>query len=251
MKFAMLASLGGAVSAVLILSPTALAASDPNGIWFDHNGRGAVEIKECTDGKGLCGYVVHVNEQRNADRCGLQILGNVTEGGDGWIYSPERKSKYDVALKRLSEDKLRVVGNAGSRFFSRTFTWTRAPDDIARCGETTVAVSESKAAGSESKTVAPVQEARPVATTSSAAPLAGSTGVVRTGKAQAKPEATANMKVKGDKKAEARVNTVRSSTASAQTASASDQGFLETSTKQKCTYRIPYVGRTVSIPCRH
>ena len=36
---------------------------------------------------------MHVKEQRNADRCGLQILGNVTEGGGGWIYSPDRGKK--------------------------------------------------------------------------------------------------------------------------------------------------------------
>ena len=143
---------GAAVLAALLISTSAFAASDPTGVWFDHNGRGAVEIKQCASGKGLCGYVVHVKEQRNADRCGLQILGNVTEGGGGWIYSPERKSKYDVALKRLSDDKLRVVGNAGSRFFSRTFTWTRAPDDIARCGETTAAaVPEPKVMASGTK----------------------------------------------------------------------------------------------------
>src|SRR5690349_25177739 len=108
MRFAVFARAGAAVSAVLLVSTSAFAASEPNGVWFDHNGRGAVEIKECADGKGLCGYVVHVKEQRNADRCGLQILGNVTDGGGGWIYSPERKRKYSVALKRLSDDKLRV-----------------------------------------------------------------------------------------------------------------------------------------------
>ncbi len=159
MRFATFTRAGAAVSAALLISTSALAASDPSGIWFDHNGRGAVEIKQCDSGKGLCGYVVHVKEQRNADRCGLQILGNVTEGGGGWIYSPERKSKYDVALKRLSDDKLRVVGNAGSRFFSRTFTWTRAPDDIARCGETTAAVvPEPKATAPEPKTAAPARK---------------------------------------------------------------------------------------------
>ncbi len=241
---------GAAVSAALLISTSALAASDPTGVWFDHNGRGAVEIKECSGGKGLCGYVVHVKEQRNADRCGLQILGNVTDGGGGWIYSPERKSKYDVALKRLSDDKLRVVGNAGSRFFSRTFTWTRAPDDIARCGETTAAaVPEPKVIASEPKTAAPAPEARPAATSASAALLAGSMSEKRTKKVETKPEAEADMKAAvGEEAGTPKVKPAKSSAKTTQTASTSDQEFQE---KRKCTYRIPYVGRTVSVPCRN
>ena len=140
-----------AAAAALLWSASAQAATDPTGIWFDHNGRGAVEIKPCASGKGVCGYVVNVKDPANASRCGLQILGEVTPGGGGWIYSPERKSKYDVELTRLSDDKLRVVGNAGSRFFSRTFTWNRAPDDIARCGETTAAAAPAKDATAEAK----------------------------------------------------------------------------------------------------
>jgi uncharacterized protein (DUF2147 family) len=242
-----------AVAATLFISTSALAAaSDPSGIWFDHNGRGAVEIKQCDGGKGLCGYVVHVKEQRNADRCGLQILGNVTEGGGGWIYSPERKSKYDVALKRLSDDKLRVVGNAGSRFFSRTFTWTRAPDDIARCGETTAAVPEPKAIASEPKIAAPVAEAKPAATSASAALLAGSMSATRTKKAEIKPEAKADINVAADAEAGTpKVKTAKSSSKATQTALASDQDSKDAGKKRTCTYRIPYVGRTVSVPCRN
>jgi uncharacterized protein (DUF2147 family) len=239
----------GAVAAALLISTSAFAASDPTGVWFDHNGRGAVEIKPCDGGKGLCGHVVHVKEQRNADRCGLQILGNVTEGGGGWIYSPERKSKYDVALKRLSDDKLRVVGNAGSRFFSRTFTWTRAPDDIARCGEATAAVQEPKAIASEPTPVAPVAKAKPAATNASAALLEGSMSTGRTEKAETKPEAKAGMKVAaGAVAGTPKVKEAKSSGKTTQTAAASGQDFQE---KRKCTYRIPYVGRTVSVPCRN
>ncbi len=74
--------------------------------------------------------------RRTHKRCGMQILGNVTDSGGGWIYSPDRGKKYSVELTRLSDDKLKVIGNAGS-FFSKTYTWKRAPDDVARCGETT------------------------------------------------------------------------------------------------------------------
>jgi uncharacterized protein (DUF2147 family) len=140
-----------AAAAILLTSASAHAATDPTGIWFDHDGRGAVEIKQCESGNGLCGHVVYVTNPANASRCGLQILGEVTPDGGGWIYSPERKRRYDVALKRLSDEKLRVVGNAGSRFFSRTFTWNRAPDNIIRCGTTTAAIAPAATAQPEAK----------------------------------------------------------------------------------------------------
>lgn len=119
-------------------------AADPTGIWYDHNGRGAVQISECENGKGLCGFVVHVKEKKHAKRCGTQILGNVTSNGGGWIYSPSRGSKYTVRLKRLSDSKLRVVGNASSRLFSKTFTWKKAPDDVELCGKYAVAKKDER-----------------------------------------------------------------------------------------------------------
>jgi uncharacterized protein (DUF2147 family) len=246
---------GAAIAAAFLLSTSAhAAASDPTGVWFDHNGRGAVEIKACEDGNGLCGYVVHVKEQKHADRCGLQILGHVTPGGGGWIYSPERGSKYDVALKRLSDDKLRVVGNAGSRFFSRTFTWNRAPDDLARCGETTAAAPKpepaKKAAAQEPEAIPPKKEARPAATSGSAALLAGSSIAPRREKAETKPEPESDVKVAANTTAAtSKAKTAKASTKTTKTASASDEG--ETGAKRTCTYRIPYVGRTVSVPCRN
>jgi uncharacterized protein (DUF2147 family) len=239
MWFAVFARAGVAVSASLLASTSSFAASDPNGVWFDHNGRGAVEIKECADGKGLCGYVVHVKEQRNAGRCGLQILGNVTEGGGGWIYSPERKRKYSVVLKRLSDDKLRVVGNAGSSFFSRTFTWTRAPDDVARCGETT-------AAAAPAANPAPKQEA------------VTNKGAVEDSRAAApekelvqKADENVEMKAAAESPASsAGTKAAASSAPATKTAAAEDQEPKETRGKRKCSYRIPYVGRTISVPCR-
>lgn len=129
------ASQFAAISAAIVWSASASAETDPRGVWFDHNGRGAVEIKDCKKGKGLCGFVVHVKEKKHEDRCGTQILGNVTSSGGGWIYSPSRGKKYSVRLKRLNDSKLRVVGNASSRFFSKTFTWKRAPEDVQLCGQ--------------------------------------------------------------------------------------------------------------------
>lgn len=138
-----------ATATVLVWSASAIAGEDPKGIWFDHNGRGAVEIKDCQKGPGLCGFVVHVKEKKHEDRCGTQILGNVTPSGGGWIYSPSRGKKYTVRISRLNSSKLRVVGNASSSFFSKTFTWKKAPDDIELCGKYANAQRETIASKSE------------------------------------------------------------------------------------------------------
>jgi uncharacterized protein (DUF2147 family) len=105
------------------------------GVWIDHTGRGAVEITQC--GGNLCGKVVWVQDQKNAEGCGLQILGDVKPMGDGtfdegWIYDPDKDAKFDVELVPQG-DKLKVVGYAGVKLLSQTFTWTRAPDGLARC----------------------------------------------------------------------------------------------------------------------
>ena len=132
-------SLGfAAFAAVALASGSAYAAPDPTGVWMNDTGRGAVEIKAC--GEGLCGHVVWVKDTTDSNGCGRQILGNVMPTGDGiwdngWVYSPERKKKYDVELKPLEDGTLRVKGYAGTKLFSKTMIWTRAPADIVRCSE--------------------------------------------------------------------------------------------------------------------
>ncbi|NIO39972.1 MAG: DUF2147 domain-containing protein, partial [Burkholderiales bacterium] len=44
----------------------------------------------------------------------------------GWIYDPEANSKYDVELKPIGSQKLRVMGYAGTKFLSETMIWKRA-----------------------------------------------------------------------------------------------------------------------------
>lgn len=127
---------GAFILAAVALPSIAQAASDPSGVWLDDKGRGAIEIKPCGD--GYCGYVVWVKDSGDTRGCGKQILGNVSAVGsgvwdNGWIYSPERQKKYSVELKLLSDNQLRVKGYAGSKFFSKTMVWTKAPDNIVRC----------------------------------------------------------------------------------------------------------------------
>ena len=52
---------------------------------------------------------------------------------NGWIYDPDTGKRYDVELKLLDDNRLRVKGYAGVKFFSRSMIWTRAPADIKRC----------------------------------------------------------------------------------------------------------------------
>lgn len=144
-----------ALSAIFLHLGAAHAAyaADPAGVWMDDTGRGAVEIKSC--GKNLCGHVVAVKSASDTKGCGKQIIGDAQPAGgglwgNGWIYSPERRKNYDVELKPLSDGTLRVVGYAGTKLFSRTMIWTRAPADLKRCDQV-----EAKAAPVETAKVSP------------------------------------------------------------------------------------------------
>jgi len=117
-------------------SASAALAASPIGTWIDHTGRGAVEISDCNG--TLCGRIVWLKAASHGGACGLQVIGNVKAmaGGrwdGGWIYDPEARSKYDVELTPLGEQKLKVLGYAGMKMFSQTMTWTRAPADLQRC----------------------------------------------------------------------------------------------------------------------
>jgi len=142
-----------AIAAVLVSPSSAGAASSPTGLWIDQTGRGAVEITEC--GGALCGHVAWVKDAKDAEGCGLQILGNVKPVGpdkwdNGWIYDPDRDQKFDVELTPLGADKLRVMGYEGTKWLNETMIWKRAPDGLTKCskpGETaaTTPVMEKKA----------------------------------------------------------------------------------------------------------
>lgn len=114
-------------------------ANSPHGLWLDHTGRAAVEINDCS-GK-LCGKLVWFKDaSNNSKACGLQIIGDVPRSGSkwdgGWILDPEKDSKYDVEITPLANDRLRVMGYAGLKMLSETYTWTRAAPDLQRCDKT-------------------------------------------------------------------------------------------------------------------
>jgi uncharacterized protein (DUF2147 family) len=127
----------GLVAAALAIASMGVRAAgdEPLGVWIDHTGRGAVEITKC--GEALCGKVVWVADAKNSKGCGLEILGDVKPMGDGtfdegWIYDPDKDAKYDVEIVPQG-NKLKIVGYAGVKLFSQTFTWTKAPADLQRC----------------------------------------------------------------------------------------------------------------------
>lgn len=135
--------------AILAAPTTAAWAQGANGVWFDQTGRGAVEVTNC--GANLCGRLVWLKNEKDVRGCGLQILGDVkpVAGGkwdNGWIYDPDDDKKYSVELTPIGADKLKVLGYAGSKFFSETMIWKRAPADLKRCdasGATTTALPTS------------------------------------------------------------------------------------------------------------
>ena len=148
--------LRGAIVAFAMASTVAARAEEsPLGLWIDHTGRGGIEISDC-NGK-LCGHVAWLKDAGNADQCGKQIIGNVASVGknkwdNGWIYDPDRGSKFDVELTLLPADKLRVKGYAGTKWLSETHTWKRAPADIQKCsanGETSASAKPAAPAESE------------------------------------------------------------------------------------------------------
>lgn len=126
---------------------TSPASPGPAGVWFDHTGRGAVEIAPCAE--ALCGRIVWLKEPndkagqplrdtKNEDRarrgqpiCGLQIIGGLKRQSDGswdngWIYDPEQGESFDVELRLRGPDQLQVKGYKGLKFLSETHQWKRA-----------------------------------------------------------------------------------------------------------------------------
>lgn len=151
-----------------LTGPAALAANDVGkapeaGLWYNHSGKGAVEIRPCGDtgneAKRLCGFIVWLRDpngrngrpltdgynsnpaKRGRPICGLPVLGDLQRssagGWDfGWVYDPEQGSSFDAAIVAKSADRLVMTGYKGVRFFSKSFVWKRAPDDLPRCDGT-------------------------------------------------------------------------------------------------------------------
>lgn len=130
-------ALAATTFSVAALGAGAASAAEPTGVWYDHTGRGAVEITKC--GAGLCGRVVWVKAGQPQSACGMKILGDVkpvsaTTWDGGWIYDPDRDSKFSVELTLVGGTSLKVLGYMGTKMMSETMMWRRAPADLKRCG---------------------------------------------------------------------------------------------------------------------
>lgn len=187
-------SLKAAVAGLLLgLSSGAVGAAPPleSGIWINHTGKGAVEIRPCAASGAaanrLCGFIVWLKEPNNqkgepltdgynpdpAKRrrpiCGLPVLGSLqrVDGGwdNGWVYDPEQGSQFDAAITIAARDRLTLTGYKGIKFFSKSFTWRRAPADLKRCDQPTEAratAAEVRLAQPQIKVPRPVPAVRPV-----------------------------------------------------------------------------------------
>ncbi len=154
-------------SGLFIAATAAPAAAAPApdmpreaGVWYNNSGRGAVEIRPCgPSGRAadrLCGFIVWLKQPNNkrgepltdgynsdpAKRhrpiCGLPVLGSLRPMSDGswdqgWVYDPEQGQSFDAAIALKAHDRLVLTGYKGVKFFSKSFLWKRAPDDIPRC----------------------------------------------------------------------------------------------------------------------
>jgi uncharacterized protein (DUF2147 family) len=174
-----------AFSVFIALSAGAADAGPPveMGVWINHTGKGAVEIRPCaTSGAAanrLCGFIVWLKEpngrngqpltdghnpdptKRNRTICGLPVLGSlqrVSEGWDnGWVYDPEQGSQFDAAIV-AGKTQLVLTGYKGVKFFSKSFNWRRAPADLQRCDQPRAAeVAPAKATTADIKVASPQQ----------------------------------------------------------------------------------------------
>jgi uncharacterized protein (DUF2147 family) len=138
MKKAFGSGLGVAVMAAAVCAAGSARAAEATGLWYDHTGRGAVEISKC--GGQLCGRLVWLKDPQHAKQvCGIQIIGDVKPMANGawdggWIYDPERDSKFSVELTPVGAQDLKVVGYMGTKWLSETMIWKRAPTNLKRCG---------------------------------------------------------------------------------------------------------------------
>jgi uncharacterized protein (DUF2147 family) len=242
----------GLLTAALLTAGAANAASAPVGVWLTDSGRGAVEIKECGD--SLCGRAVWLRDKTDVKGCGKEIIGEVKHVGggvwdNGWVYSPERKKKYDVELKQVSDDKLRVKGYAGSKFFSKTMIWTRAPADLERCD-----------AVQEAAVVPPAPQPAPVAKEAAASEVKPAQDVAPSAP-EAKPQAEATTPAPTPDAPAATQQAASEEPADTEAdpleelknrfpALASFAEGLETSKSgKKCSMKVPYAGIVVHYDC--
>jgi uncharacterized protein (DUF2147 family) len=237
-----------AITAVLLSAGTARAEQTPLGVWIDHTGRGAVEIKDCNG--NLCGYVAWVKDSKDANGCGEQIIGDVKPVGggtwdNGWIYDPDSDSKYDVELTPKGET-LKVVGYAGTKWLSETMTWKRAPADLQKCTKETQAAApapQDDKAAAAAPAAKPAAEAPATAKAEAKPEVAAKAPEAEFEKQAAKPEAEDEPEAKGAKGAR------KADTGKAAAKIAEALNFRKVDGGSTCKINVPYLDTEVTFPC--
>lgn len=271
-------ALNGAAFAALLVSATAVRADNAaTGMWIDHTGRGGVEITDC--GGKLCGHVAWLKDAKNNDQCGKQIIGNVKSVGtnkwdNGWIFDPDRGSKYDVAIATIGADKLKVTGYAGTKWLSETYTWKRAPADLQKCSSSSAAATpatesakvDAKTEAATTDTAKTEPETKPEAKPADAAKVDDKADAPKSDTAKSEttnPDATKSDSAKvDDAKPDAKEeedtaeNNDNGKDASKMVSriiesldDGGDEGDGTPKKKGRCKFNVPYVDMTVDIPC--
>jgi uncharacterized protein (DUF2147 family) len=274
-----------AIAAALLTTGAARADNSPLGLWIDHTGRGAVEVKEC-NGNKVCGHIVWLKDAKNLEACGEQVLGDVKPVGggkwdNGWIYDPDAESKYDVELTPLG-DKMKVVGYAGSKWLSETMTWKRAPADLQRCSKGGSAAAAPATTDTKTATATPPvqpqadnkdagkdqskdvsKDAKQAEATPAPAPAPQDNA-----KAESKPETTETAKAEPETKDEPKGDTAKPQTGNDDSAKNDDDDEKEDAPKKgkamkkiaealnfkklkngKCNMDVPFADMKVTFDC--
>jgi uncharacterized protein (DUF2147 family) len=252
MRINAIATQAAAIAVVLLSAGAARAESTPLGVWIDHTGRGAVEISDC--GGNLCGHVAWVKDTKDTDGCGAQIIGNVKPVGgntwdNGWIYDPDRDEKFDVEIKPVGDDKLRVTGYAGIKWLSETMTWKRAPADLQKCSKGSDEVNKATPAKKAPTTAAAVE--KPAGPKQANAPEASKTKPA--GKTAAKPadndeDVTADLNE--DDAGEDNGKKKRKKGAFVAKLAEELEGSVKRRPDGTCRMDVPYVDMVVTFPCK-
>jgi uncharacterized protein (DUF2147 family) len=129
--------------------------ADITGVWLTDGDEGAIEILSCGDQR--CGRIAwtknpkdeeghplvdrnnHDLNLRSRPLCGLMIITglkrqNDGSWGDGQVYDPEQGETYNIEIRRMAPNLVRVTGYLGFRFLGRTMDWQRAPKHLEGCG---------------------------------------------------------------------------------------------------------------------
>jgi uncharacterized protein (DUF2147 family) len=263
MRFNAIALQTAAIAVALLSTGAARADSSPLGLWIDHTGRGAVEIVNCGD--KLCGFVAWVKDAKDAEGCGEKIIGDVKSVGggkwdNGWIWDPDSSSKYDVELTPMG-DQMRVVGYAGTKWLSETYTWKRAPADLKKCskaGQATDTPAPKPAADAtpvkpKEQKVASIDPVAPAPTPAAPAPEAKKAAEV-TPEADDAPVAKSTEPAPKTKQAKKK-DGPNAATLVARMVEAmddEDDGAVKpakTHAKKNCKMEVPYLDMVVSYAC--